>query len=158
MSAEEIKQLQVILDQKSQDFKSRQKSAKKEMSAADLFKYMDGHQQEMESLEKRLALERLRMEQNLKDKMAARRFRRPGSAASVEVQSNCQGGLIKSLKRFRLIVDVTWTFVSLNKSEDIKTVERKKTVKESISLWKKNPTSPHCPKNITLVQCPSGLN
>ncbi|XP_041480690.1 trichohyalin-like isoform X2 [Lytechinus variegatus] len=107
MSAEEIKQLQVILDQKSLDFKNRQKSAKKEMSAADLFKYMDAHQRDMESLEKRLALERLRMEQNIKDKMAARRFKRPGSATSTKSQ---------------------------DKPEDVETLEKEMMVKESTFL------------------------
>ncbi|XP_071494355.1 uncharacterized protein [Diadema antillarum] len=86
MSAEEIKQLQIITDEKEADFKRQQKSAKKEMSQADYQKFLDDHKRNMQGLNRRLELERMRMEQELKNKMAARRFRRPDSAASVKSQ------------------------------------------------------------------------
>ena len=103
LTNEEVKQLQLILDQRSASFRSRQASAKKEMAVADYQKFIDEHQRDMEGLEKRLELERLRMEQSMKEELAARRFRRQGA----KVTEHSQVGSIASFSLSSVNVKAT---------------------------------------------------
>ena len=73
MSSEDLKQLQLLIDKKDSDFKQELKAKKGKISDKEYQKIIGKHNQEMADLKNMLDREKLRMEQKLKDKLAARR-------------------------------------------------------------------------------------
>ena len=81
MSTEDIKQLQLLVDKKDSDFKEELRAKKAKLSNKEYQKVIDAHNREMDDLKNMLDREKLRMEQKLKDKLAARK-KRPQTAAT----------------------------------------------------------------------------
>ncbi|XP_038077461.1 uncharacterized protein LOC119745286 [Patiria miniata] len=96
LSADEVKDLQLALNQKAMDFKKRSKDAKGTMSADDTQRLIDEHKREMDLLQEQLDAEKERMRRVLMDKLEARR--RKGNKEQDEESPSLSAEDIKQLQ------------------------------------------------------------
>lgn len=73
LSADEVKELQLALNQRAISFKDELKDAKTKMSAGDCQRMIDRHRSEMEEMQSQLDEERDRMRQQLMTKLNQRK-------------------------------------------------------------------------------------
>ena len=73
MSADEVKDLQLALNQKAMDFKKQMKDSKDKLSPDETQRLIDEHRREMDLLQEQLDAEKERMRRVLMDKLEARR-------------------------------------------------------------------------------------
>ena len=78
MSADEVKELQLALNQKAMDFKKKLKDSKGSLSSAETEKLIKEHRLEMDHLQEQLDAEKERMRRVLMEKMEARKRKKRG--------------------------------------------------------------------------------
>ncbi|XP_022090398.1 uncharacterized protein LOC110979145 [Acanthaster planci] len=96
LSADEVKDLQLALNQKAMDFKKQLKDAKGTLSPDETQRLIDEHRREMDALQEQLDAEKERMRRVLIDKLEARR--RSGKGEPDEEASPLTAEEIKQLQ------------------------------------------------------------
>ncbi|PIK44853.1 putative trichohyalin [Apostichopus japonicus] len=102
LSADEVKELQLALNQRAISFKDELKDAKTKMSAGDCQRMIDRHRSEMEEMQSQLDEERDRMRQQLMTKLNQRKKTTKGQHAIS--QEKCFSP--EELKQLQLMMDI----------------------------------------------------
>ncbi|PIK59164.1 putative trichohyalin [Apostichopus japonicus] len=102
LSADEVKELQLALNQRAISFKDELKDAKTKMSAGDCQRMIDRHRSEMEEMQSQLDEERDRMRQQLMTKLNQRKKTTKGQHGSS--QEKCFSP--EELKQLQLMMDI----------------------------------------------------
>ncbi|XP_071805192.1 uncharacterized protein [Asterias amurensis] len=103
MSADEVKELQLALNQKAMDFKKKLKDSKGSLSSAEMEKLIKEHRLEMDHLQEQLDAEKERMRRVLMEKMEARKRKKRGKQAS---NGDTPPLTAEELKQLQLSLDI----------------------------------------------------